>query len=505
MSLTSQPSPSVSGNNAPGFLLCLTACLSGAAVMIIEVAGTRVIMPYFGVGLFVWSALISVTLLSLAAGYWIGGAVADRFPGLTGLALVVFSAGLWLLVVPLIRVPVLEGTAHLGPRWGALISGVLLFAVPLILLGMVTPLTLRLYTRSLADVGRSGGLLFALSTLGSVLGTLGTGFLLIPSLGIPTIFALTACILVCLATITFLKTRVGRVALFLLPCSLLVLAPSLPLTRSRDARILYHSQGHYGEVRIVDLEDRRYLLVDGTIQSGIEKGGRRSVFRVHWAMAELLAGVFPSERGGRGLIIGLAGGVLPGMLSRVGLSLDVVEIDARMLPLATRYFDYRPGSGRIVIADGRVFLRGTHERYDVIILDAFLADTVPFHLLTRDGFVLVARRLNQDGVFLLNITGFKEGNGARVSRSIYRTLRTVFPTVRVFSTRTEGNFGNHLYLASRRAVSARSQYAVELSFPDNGELLITDDWNPLEAWWDLHSVVTRKAVWETLEGRLLLE
>jgi spermidine synthase len=472
--------------------------------MTIEVAGARAIMPYFGVGLFVWSALISVTLLSLAAGYWMGGAVADRSPGLPGVALVVFSAGLWLLLIPLIRVPVLEGMARLGPRWGALVSGVLLFAVPLILLGMVTPLTLRLYTRSLAKVGRSGGLLFALSTLGSALGTLGTGFLLIPNVEIPTIFVLASSSLVLLATITFVKTGKGRMAFLLLPYSVLALAPSLPLTRSRDARILYHSQGYYGEVRIVDLEDRRYLLVDGTIQSGIEKVGRRSVFRVHRAMAELLAGAFPPGREGRGLVIGLAGGVLPGMLSRAGLRLDVVEIDPRMLALAIRYFDYRPGSGRIVVADGRVFLRGTQEKYDAIVLDAFLADTVPFHLLTRESFVLVARRLRQEGVFLLNITGFKEGKGARVSRSIYRTLQSVFPIVRVFSTREEGNFGNHLYLASRRAVSARSQYAVELSFPDNGELPITDDWNPLEAWWDLHSVVTRKAVWETLEGRLLL-
>ncbi|MFQ5847029.1 MAG: fused MFS/spermidine synthase [Candidatus Methylomirabilales bacterium] len=473
--------------------------------MTIELAGARAIMPYFGVGLFVWSALISVTLLSLAAGYWIGGAVADRFPGLPRLALVVFSAGLWLLLIPLIRVPILEGMAHLGPRGGALVSALLLFAVPLVLLGMVTPLTLRLYTRSLAEVGRSGGFLYALSTVGSVLGTLGTGFLLIPNVEIPTIFALASSALVLLAIVAFLRTGMRRFAFLLLPWSLLVLVLFLPLTASRDGRILYSSQGYYGEVRIVDLEDRRYLLVDGTIQSGMEKVSRRSVFQVHRAMAELLTGTFPPGTGARGLFIGLAGGVLPGMLSRAGLRLDVVEIDPRMPALAARYFEYRPGPGRVIIADGRVFLRDTRERYDAVILDAFLAETVPFHLLTRESFGLIARRLTRDGVFMLNLTGFKEGEGSRVSRSIYRTLRQVFSTVQVFSTRPEGNFGNLLYLARRQAVSARSQYAVQLSFRDDGGLPITDDWNPLEAWWGLLGVVTRKAVWEALEGELLLE
>lgn len=500
-----QPFPVVPESKAPASLLILTAFLTGAAVMVIEVCGTRLIMPYFGVGLFVWSALIAVTLLSLAAGYWIGGGLVDRYPGLPLLALVVFLAGIGVLLVPLIRSPILVGTAGLGPRWGALASALLLFAIPLGLLGMVTPTILRLYTRGLAGVGRSAGLLYALSTVGSVLGTLGTGFLLIPNLAIPTIFVVTAFLLVLLAGITFAKTGWGRFALALLPCTLLALAPSLPLADSRDARILHRSQGHYGEVRVVDLDDRRYLLVDGTIQSGMEKIGGGSLFRVHWAMAEFLESTFPPGRGRRGLIIGLAGGVLPGMLSRGGLKFDVVEIDPRMEVLATRYFGFRPGPGRVVVADGRVFLRETQELYDAILFDAFLAETLPFHLLTWESFVLIARHLNQDGVFFLNITGFKEGEAAQVSRSIHRTLKQVFPTVRVFSTRPEGNFGNLLYLAGRQPMSTRSQYAVELFFPEEEGPPITDDWNPLEAWWGPHSTLTRNALWETLERGLLIE
>lgn len=505
MSLRSQPLPAAAEGRAPAGLLALTAFLTGASVMVIEVSGARMIMPYFGVGLFVWSALISVTLLSLAVGYWVGGGLADRYPGLPLLALVLFSSGLGLLVIPLVRSPILLGTARFGPQWGALASALLLFALPLGLLGMVTPLVLKLHARGLAGVGRSAGLLYALSTVGSVSGTLATGFLLIPNLAIPTILVLTSSLLVLLAAITFLMAGRRRFALVLLPCGVLALVPSLSLTGARDARILHTSQGYYGEVRIVDLEDRRYLLVDGTIQSGMDKIGRASLFRAHWAMAEFLEAAFPPDRGGRGLLVGLAGGVLPGMLGRIGLELDVVEIDPRMEVLATRYFGFRPGRGRAVIEDGRVFLGESQELYDTIVLDAFLAETLPFHLLTQEAFGLIARRLKRDGIFVLNVIGFKEGKAARVSRSIHRTLREVFPTVRVFSTRPEGNFGNLLYLASHRPVSARSRYAVELHFPDGGGLAITDDWNPLEAWWGPHSMVTRRALWETLEGRLLVE
>ncbi len=505
MSFLYQSLPGAPENKVPRYLLTVTAFLTGAVVMVIEVSGARLIMPYFGVGLFVWSALISVTLLSLAGGYWVGGGLADRYPGLPFLALLVFLAGIGLLLVPLIRSPILVGTARLGPRWGALASALLLFAVPLGLLGMVTPLLLRLHTRGLTGVGRSAGILYAISTVGSVLGTLGTGFLLIPNVALPTIFVFTSSLLVLLATVTFLTTGRVWLALILFPCGLLALTPSLRPAGPSDARIVHRSQGYYGEVRVVDLEDRRYLLVDGTIQSGMEKVGGGSLFRVHWAMAELLEATFPPGRGGRGLMIGLAGGVLSGMLSRDGPKFDVVEIDPRMEVLATRYFGFRPGPGRVVIADGRVFLRETQELYDVILFDAFLAETLPFHLLTQESFVLIARHLSRDGIFFLNTTGFKEGGAAAVSRSIHRTLRQVFPTVRVFSTRPEGNFGNLLYLASRQPVSARSQYAAELSFQDDGGVSITDDWNPLEAWWGPHSTVTRKALWETLEGRLVVE
>lgn len=153
-----------------------TVFITGMAVMFLEILGTRIIGPFYGVSLFVWSSLISVALVSLAIGYYLGGCVADREKTFWSVNFTVGLAASFIALIPIIDKPILLATNSLGIRFGALTSAFLLFAIPLTLLGMVGPFIIKLCAKQLTKVGTASGSVFAISTIGSFLGTLIVGF-----------------------------------------------------------------------------------------------------------------------------------------------------------------------------------------------------------------------------------------------------------------------------------------------------------------------------------------
>src|SRR5210317_948266 len=165
------------------FFLILTALTCGALIMVVEVLGSRVIGPFFGVSLFVWTSLITVTLVALSLGYWLGGLLADRWRSPDALYLIILLAGLSVLCIPLISDFCLKLTIPLGLRMGAFLSAAMLFGPSLFLLGCVSPYLVKITAQQMQNIGRTVGGLYALSTLGSVAGTILTGFVLIAYLG----------------------------------------------------------------------------------------------------------------------------------------------------------------------------------------------------------------------------------------------------------------------------------------------------------------------------------
>ena len=189
------------------YYLIMTAMLCGALVMVIEVLGSRVIGPFFGVSLFVWTSLITVTLVALAAGYAAGGVLADKKADPDYLYAIILAAGLLVLAVPWSKAVVLKATLPLGLRLGALASALLLFGPSLFLLGCVSPYIVRLAAREMTSIGRTVGLFYALSTVGSFFGTLLTGFVLIAWLGVSRIFHVTGLLLIALAVVYFIIVK----------------------------------------------------------------------------------------------------------------------------------------------------------------------------------------------------------------------------------------------------------------------------------------------------------
>jgi len=176
--------------------LYIAISVSGASVLAVEILGTRIIGPFYGVDLFLWSALISVTLAALAAGYWLGGWWADRYPSEVRFASLLVAAGLWLALLPFFREPVIGAVKPLGRMAALPAVSTLLFFPPLAILGMVSPYALKLRVRSLGEVGRSAGDLYAISTLASVAAALLMGFVLVPNCGVKSLTAATGILLV---------------------------------------------------------------------------------------------------------------------------------------------------------------------------------------------------------------------------------------------------------------------------------------------------------------------
>ena len=255
------------------WLYC-TVFLTGAAVMVIELLGTRLIAPFYGASLYVWTSLISVTLIALALGYYWGGIWADRTK--SGLSLIIAIAGLLTIIIPWLTGPVLLATDPLGLRLGSFVSTLILFSPSLIMLGMVGPFAVKLSTATLAKVGASTGSIYAVSTVGSVIGTLFLGFYLFPLIGSREIFIGLGIALFLLAIIVaYIEHRHLKSTKTIVPTALLViigigLYPQIANSNQAESndsfQTRFERESLYGWVRVIDKpeENIRLLTVDAS-------------------------------------------------------------------------------------------------------------------------------------------------------------------------------------------------------------------------------------------------
>lgn len=468
---------------------------TGAGSLVLEIVGTRVISPYYGSSLYCWSALITVTLVALAAGYNVGGRWADHGPSPTLFARLVCFAGATIAVIPALRVPVLKATTPLGVQLGALASATVLVAPALILLAALPPLAIRLTTQSLAGVGRSSGDVYAVSTLGSVAGALLAGFTLVPNLGVSSILYGEAVVLLLLGAVGY---WVSRAAIPLRPAAAAAAVALFGFwPREQPAtNMLYSKESPYGQIKVLDFRDRRYLLLNGTTQSMVNPATGESESQYAHAL-EAAAALKPGKR--RAAVIGLGAGLLTMDLERhYGWTVDSVDIDPDIVDVARRYFGFAP-KGRVALEDGRGFLEKAAEKYAVVFFDAFGPEAPPYHLFTRESFEAAGAALEPGGILAVNLVTLVDVAGDDGWVATFKTLRSVFGNVRAYraSPAYEG-LGNVVFFCSNgplpvesapaklrasiradAALMAKNELKPSLERLDAAPLL-TDDYAPLE-------------------------
>ena len=410
--------------------------VSGAVLLALEIVASRLVAPVLGNSIYVWGALIGVFLAALAVGYFLGGLLADRRPTTSLFAALVFLAGLLVFPIPLIAPRVLDAVelADPGPRAAPLAATTALFFLPGAVIGMISPFAVRLRARTMATIGNVAGSLYALSTLGSIAGTLLAAFVLLSWLSVRTIVHGLGVAMMALAVLSwltaqrFLPAAASGVLTVWLVMGLPVLwVPPAPegLRFARDT--VYH------RITVNDEAGVRYLRLDAYWQSGMDLADPRRTVFPYSDYLHLPLVFRPDARAV--LFVGLGGGTAPRRFHEdyPQMTIDVVDIDPAVIDAATRFFGVpRDARMRLAATDGRLFVDRAASRYDVIILDAFLIDTIPFHLATREFFATARAHLTPGGVLASNVIGALDGPRSGFFRAVYKTFRDVFPAVYVF-------------------------------------------------------------------------
>ena len=422
-------------------LLLPLAFTGGLASLGIEFAAARLLAPFFGQSLFIWGTLIGLILIYLTIGYYAGGRLADRRPDARLLFQLAGAAALLTAAIPIVSRPILSlaqtgfAQVSVGLVLGSLISVIVLFAAPVILLGMVSPFVIRLRIRELETAGNAAGAVYALSTLGSILGTFLPVFWLIPTYGTrPTIFVL-AFLLGAISTAGLYEP--GRRRLYLLVPVAIVALALLSGGAIRGAAYgvrVYETESAYNYIQVIHTGSETQLLLD-------EGSAVHSIYdptslytHGYWDDA-LLARYFGSGRApSRVALVGLAGGTVARQFTAIDgpMPIDGVEIDPKIVDVGRRYFDMTEPNLTVTVADGRYWMATQAGQYDVILVDAYRQPYIPFYLTTREFFESAKAHLKPDGVLAINVGRTPADN--RLVDALSGTLNAVFPNVFVLDS-----------------------------------------------------------------------
>lgn len=426
-------------------LLNIVVFVSGAVLMGLEIVGSRVLAPYFGNSIFVWGSLISVVLAALSAGYYWGGRLSERSPSFGRLLVLLLIPGALIFLLPFVYPAVNLWIAQIdfGNRLNPLIASTVFFLLPGIFLGTISPYAIRLAATTLSTVGSTAGTLYALSTCGSIFGTLFTAFYLIPAIGVSNIIHSLGVTLVFLALLLWPLARIP-LAETVRPVAAVLLAALVSLAASRPAaariKTVYEKDSFYHRIRVEEDQEARYLYFNRTLQSAMNLNDTTALRLIYSRYASLGLAFRPDAK--KLMLIGLGGGSIPKKYQKEfpALEMDIAEIDPEVIEVAKKYFHFQESRNvRVYAQDGRLFLTRSSQRYDVILLDAYFTDAIPFHLTTREFFRTAERRLTPNGIIVVNIIGAVTGPGGRITRSIAKTLKEVFPQIYLFPTRRADN------------------------------------------------------------------
>jgi spermidine synthase len=413
--------------------LYLLVFVVGAASLGTEIAAARLMAPFFGASTIIWANTIGVVLVALSLGYFLGGRIADRRPDLRSLCFVILGAAVLLAIVPIVGRPFFNVAVdaldqiEAGAFIGSLIGVLVLIAIPIILLGTCSPWAMRLAVNDVESAGTVAGRLYALSTVGSLAGTMVAALALIPFVGTQRTFLIFALALALVAA-------AGLGWRYAIVPALLAGAIALPVGTVKaveNGRVLFEDESEQQYIRVIqeDSGDRVLELNEGrAVHSILPRRGYLTAD--YWDSFLVLPFASRPQPPRSVAILGNAGGTIARSYGHFWpqTSVDGVEIDSELTDVGYRYFDM--GSNpklKVHNEDARPWLRSTDRKYDLIVVDAYRQPYIPFYLTTKEFFQLVADRLTPDGEVVVNV-GHPEDDD-EFERSLGATMASVFKTV----------------------------------------------------------------------------
>ncbi len=445
------------------YLLVFTA---GLTTLGVELSASRLLDPWFGNSQIVWAAVIGLILFCLAAGYWAGGKIADRSPRLLTLLRLVAVAAFGVGIVPAISRPVLQLAGRglvdfdAGLLAGSMAAILILFAVPVTLLGCVSPFAVRLALSDIRSSGAAAGRLYAISTGGSILGSFLPVLLLIPNVGTRATFALLALLLLAVVLLGLLAARQWRDALAVTLAAAVVawvgFRPAGPIKAAEG--LVFETESAFNYIQVLDLGVERQLRLN-------EGEGIHSVYRPAGGLADgiwdyfLLAPAFnpagyTPKQVDRVAIVGLAAGTMAQLYTEAygPIAIDGAELDPEIIATGRAWFAMDQPNLNAYAVDGRRFLVNAPARYDVVAVDAYRPPYIPFHLTTVEFFQLARDRLNPQGVVAVNVG--RTSDDYSLVHAIAATMLRVFPSVYVMDEPSGASgLGNTLVVATNQSTT----------------------------------------------------
>lgn len=489
------------------WIFYVTGLFSGMTVMAVELGAQRLLSPYFSASQIVWTIVIGVIMIAMALGNIIGGKMADKNRKPEKLFVWIFVAATWIMLIPLFGKFVISGIALILATfvtknyliWASLISCIVVFVFPLMILGMVTPNIVKFATKNLNNNGKIVGKIEAYNTIGSIVGTFIPTFVSIPYIGTSLTFVVFAGILYLICFIFFVikKKFVIRTTVILLICAGVGIASANINVAYWNKGITYEGESVYNYLRVEEDEDS--VIFSTNVLFGVqsvkmkEKG--LTGFYYDYAMAApIMAGVYnkPIDV----LILGLGTGTYAyqcyDYFDKEKLSFDGVEIDGKVVQLAEKYFSL-PTEVNVFVEDGRAYLNTNDKKYDVIMVDAYRDISIPFQMSSVEFFTLVKKHLKDGGNMVVNMNMYGEEEGS-INDYLEGTIKSVFGYV--YTVITNGTnkelFASDIDIKAvleaemdkieqRDLFSIMNRVYVRLESVEENGYILTDDKAPVES------------------------
>lgn len=436
--------------------------IEGACVMAAELLGAKLLAPFFGSSLYVWSSVMAVTLIGLALGYFIGGSLSARPKIEKRLYSVMIVGAIIIALMPFTVQMCFALFSKMSLLTSVLISATLLLVPPVFLMGMVSPLIITIIDGDMKNPGRSSGTVYAISTVGGILATFLFGFYIIPNFGLSSPCIITAVFLGMIPAVMLLMKK-NLLPLLLIGGIWFSLQSSKLNHSGSRIKILALEEGVLGQLLVVDYpndyyysdstrkgQTSRWLFVNRISQTmddkfaRIEKKEERYftyVYRIASAIDTL------ANKHKKILLLGLGGGSVANHLSLQGFDVEACELDERIYAVASTYFDLN-AKVKVTIDDARHFINVSEKKYDIIIFDTFKGEEAPNHVITQQSLAKIKTMLNKNGLVFVNSFGYWKGKRGKGMRSIYKTFsRSGFSTI-IQPTEKNEDQRNLIFIAS---------------------------------------------------------
>ena len=493
--------------------LYLTEFFSGMSVMAVELGASRLLAPYFSSSQIVWTIIIGTIMIAMALGNIYGGKAADKNPDPDKLYGRIIIASIWIALIPVLGKYIILGISGLliltvNTNFlviAAFAACMVIFVFPLFLLGTVTPCLVKYSVNSLNENGKIVGYLNASNTIGSIIGTFVPTFITIPAVGTSVTFLIFAGILLTLAAIYFISSKINIMKIKKLPVAVLIFILSCIFGHSGSFAfwqndLTYEGESVYNYLQVY--EDDRQVSLSTNVIFGVQsvylkQGDLTGMYYDYALAAPFMSGIYENENNDM-LILGMGTGTYAAQCEKYfagcEINIEGVEIDEKITELSKKYF-HASDSIKVTTYDGRAYLNAVDKKYDVIMVDAYQDITIPFQMSSAEFFTLVKSHLKPGGVMVVNMNMRGNGEGS-INDYLSDTIASVFSSACTIDVKNSTNrelfasdndemigaFTANLTKENNRALKAIMQNVNDnlKEYKSDKKYILTDDKAPVE-------------------------